>query len=83
MKTIEMTGSPKSAGFKTKDSFFNKLKDYGFEKDKIKKTNNTVDILVTDNINSQTSKMNLAKELDIEIMTYEDMADFFELETDF
>ena len=47
----------------------------------MKKTNNEVDILVTNDIFSKTNKMELAAELGVEIMTYEDLADAFDLET--
>lgn len=82
MKTIEMTGSPKEAGFKTKDSFLSKLAPYGYQKGKMKKTNNSVDILVTNDLESDTSKMTLAKELGVHITTYEELAELFELEKD-
>ena len=83
-KVIEMTGSPKSAGFKTKSTFLSALEDFGYSKDKMKKNKekNQVEILVTDDINSETKKMSLAKELGIEIMTYEDLVEAFDLEGD-
>jgi hypothetical protein len=82
MKTIEMTGSPKDFGFKTKTSFMEKLEPFGYQQDKMKKRNNPVDILVTDNLDSTSNKMKLAKELDIEIMTYGELAELFDLEED-
>lgn len=82
MKVIEMTGSPKSAGFKTKSTFLEKLKPFGFTQSKMKKKDNPVNILVTNDPNSQTSKMSLANELGVEIMTYEDLKDAYELEID-
>jgi hypothetical protein len=81
-KKIEFTGSPKSAGFKTKATFLAALEPYGYSKTKMTKKNNVVDILVTDDINSTSSKMELAKELGIEIMTYVDIIDAFDLEGD-
>jgi len=81
-KVIEMTGSPKSAGFKTKASFLEKLAPYGYTQDKMKKKNNQVDILVTNDPDSTTNKMKLAEELGVEIMTYQDLSDAFELDTD-
>jgi len=82
MKVIEMTGSPKSAGFKTKATFLEKLSQHGFEQSKMKKKNNPVDILVTNDPTSTTSKMALAAELGVEIMTYDQLRDLFELEQD-
>ena len=81
-KVIEMTGSPKSAGFKKKETFLEALSDFGYTKDKMRKKDNKVEILVTDDINSETKKMSLAKELGIEIMTYEDLVEAFDLEGD-
>jgi len=81
-KVIEMTGSPKSSGFKTKATFLSALEDFGYSKDKMRKKDNTVNILVTDDINSETKKMTLAKDLGIEIMTYEDLVEAFDLEGD-
>ena len=81
-KVVEFTGSPKSAGFKTKASFLAALEDFGFVKGKMSKRNNKVTILVTDDLNSTTSKMKLAEELGVEIMSYEDLVDGYELEGD-
>lgn len=81
-KKVEFTGSPKSAGFKTKESFLTALAPFGFEHGKMTKKNNTVDILVTNEPTSTTSKMSLAAELGVEIMTYEDLAETFGLEGD-
>ncbi len=81
-KIIEMTGSPKSAGFKTKGTFLAALEDFGYSQDKMKKKGNTVNILVTDDLSSETNKMTLAKELGIEIMTYTDLVEAFDLSGD-
>lgn len=82
MKQICMTGSPKSAGFSTKSVFFEQLEPFGFEEVKRIAKTNPPDILVTNTPDSTTSKMELAKELNVEIMTYEEMKDMFELEGD-
>lgn len=82
MKTIVMTGRPKSAGFSTKAVFLSKLSEFGYQEGKMRKTNNEVDILVTNTPDSTTSKMKLAAELNIEIMTYEELAEAFDLEGD-
>lgn len=80
MKVIEMTGKTTEFGFKTKEEFLEALAPYGFVKGAMKKKNNTVDILVTNSKDSITSKMELAKELGIEIMTYGELADLFGVE---
>ena len=81
-KVIEMTGSPKTAGFKTKATFLAALEDFGYTQDKMSKKNNPVDILVTDDMSSDTKKMSLAKSLGVEIMTYVDLVEAFDLEGD-
>lgn len=80
MKKIVMTGSPKSAGFSTKSIFLEQLSEFGFEDGK--RINKETSILVTNDVNSQTSKMKKAAELGVEIMTYEEMAENFDLEGD-
>ena len=79
-KVIAMTGSPKPF-FKTKKDFIEQLSEFGFIEGKMKKKNNEVDILVTNEPNSTTNKMKLADELGVEIMTYEEIAEAFDLET--
>jgi len=81
-KKVEFTGSPKTAGFKTKASFLKALESFGYSQSKMTKKNNEVDILCTDDLSSETSKMILAKELGIEIMTYIDLVEAFDLEGD-
>ena len=81
-KVIEMTGSPKESGFKTKKTFLEALAPFGYTQSKMKKRDNMVDILVTDDMSSETNKMSLAKELGVEIMTYNDLVDAFDLEGD-
>lgn len=78
-KKFEMTGSPKPF-FKTKDVFEEAMKDFGWERCKIKKTNNQCQILVTDTLEKETNKIILAKEQGVEIMTYEDIVEAFDLE---
>jgi hypothetical protein len=82
-KFIEMTGSPKSAGFSTKEAFLSALSNYGYVHSKITKKNNKVSILVTDDIDSNTTKMQTAKELGIEIMTYLEIKEQFNLDGDY
>ena len=81
-KIIEMTGSPKSAGFSTKAAFLDKLAPFGYSQSKMTKKNNKVDILVTNDLSSTTNKMSLAKDLGIEIMTYAELAEAFGLSGD-
>jgi NAD-dependent DNA ligase len=64
----EMTGSPKEFGFKTKDEFTKLIAQSGWLQhglDKITK------YLITDDLNSSSSKMDKAKKLGIEILTYD------------
>ena len=87
MKKIEFTKSPKEAGFSTKEQFLAQLSVYGFEHSKMTKKNNQVDILVCDDLSSNSNKIKMAKELqamgdDIEIMTYQQMKEAFDLEGD-
>jgi len=82
MKIIEMTGSPKSAGFKTKATFLEALAPFGYTHGKMTKKNNTVDILVTNEPDSTTNKMTLAKKIGVEIMTYEELVELFDLDGD-
>jgi len=82
LKYIEMTGSPKSAGFKTKALFLDQLKEHGFKHIKMSKRDNQVTFLVTGDKSSESNKMKLAEELGVEIVTYAEMAEDFNLETD-
>lgn len=82
MKYIEMTGSPRESGFKTKAIFLDALNTSGngdWTQAKMTKRDNIVDILVTDSLDSTTNKMKLAEELGVEIMTYDEMADVYGL----
>jgi hypothetical protein len=46
------------------------------------KKNNQVSVLCCSDLDSNSAKMQLAKELGVEIMTYEQMKEEFELEGD-
>ena len=81
-KVICMTGSPKNAGFSTKAIFLGLLSEFGFTEGKMTKKNNVVDILVTDSTESETTKMKMASELGVEIMTYDELASAFGIEGD-
>lgn len=81
-KVICMTGSPKNFNFSTKAVFLEKLADFDFSEGKMTKKNNVVDILVTDSTESMTTKMKMANELGVEIMTYGELAALFDIEGD-
>jgi len=65
-----MTGSPKPYGFKTKEDFLKLITNNGYSHGDL---NDKCKILITDDINSNSSKMTKAKKLGVEILTYEDI----------
>lgn len=65
--TYELTGSPKEFGFKTKEEFVNRLKSHGYVHTDLNKSTN---YLITDDIESSSSKMSKAKKLNVKIITY-------------
>jgi len=67
--TFEMTGSPKSAGFKTKEEFLKKAKEMGFSHEGLSKGTT---YLITDDYNSSSSKMAKATKLNVQIISYID-----------
>ena len=66
--TFEMTGSPKPFGFKTKDEFIKTVSAKGFVHTPLQKGTK---YLITDDLNSDSSKMSKARKLGIEIISYE------------
>jgi DNA ligase (NAD+) len=64
---FEMTGSPKEFGFKTKEDFLKAVNSAGWVQKGLDKTTK---YLVTDDLNSSSSKMAKAKKLGVEIITY-------------
>lgn len=72
---IEMTGSPKNAYFVTKEIFLDRLRPHGYEYAKMTARNNQVNILVTQDLTSDSKKMQLARRLGIDIMTYDELAE--------
>ena len=62
---VILTGSPKAFGFKTKAEYLAANQQY-VEVDKMQ----NADILITDDLNSTSSKMSKAKKLGIKIQTY-------------
>jgi DNA ligase (NAD+) len=64
----EMTGSPKPYGFKTKEEFVNLIKKNGYLHTGLDKSTH---VLITDDLNSSSSKMEKARKLGIQIKTYD------------
>ncbi len=64
----ELTGSPKEFGFKIKSEFIDLLKTHNYVHTGLDSSTN---ILITDDINSSSSKMAKARKLGVEIMTYD------------
>jgi DNA ligase (NAD+) len=65
----ELTGSPKEFGFKTKDEFINQVKSAGWVHKGLDKSTK---YLITDDLNSDSSKMTKAKKLGVQVITYSD-----------
>lgn len=80
-KKFEMTGSPRPF-FSKKDVFVEKMAEFGWEQCKMTKRNNQCQILITDDVTKSSNKMTLANDLDVVIMSYEDVVDAFDLEGD-
>lgn len=68
MKTFEMTGSPKGSGYAVKKEFLEVAETKGFKHGSLKAG---TDLLVTDSMTSNSSKMKKAEKLGIETITYE------------
>ena len=66
---FEMTGSPKSANFKTKDDFIAHAKSKGYHHTGMKNAK----VLFVDDLNSSSSKMTAAKSKGIQIMLYSEL----------
>jgi hypothetical protein len=75
--TVEMTGSPKPFGFKTKEQFIDTLSEFGVIATKI---THDPDYLITNDLSSNTNKMLLAKHRGIPILTYGQLIDKYRLE---
>jgi DNA ligase (NAD+) len=69
--TYEMTGSPKDFGFSTKNDFIKLAENAGFKNTKLEKGTR---YLITDSIDSDSSKMQKARKLGVEIITYGEFA---------
>lgn len=66
-KTFEMTGSPKDFGFPVKNDFIKVAASAGFKHSKLEKGTR---YLITDSMESDSSKMQKARKLGVEIITY-------------
>jgi DNA ligase (NAD+) len=65
----EMTGSPRESGFKVKSDLVKFLASHGYSHKPLKEAK----YLLTDSLSSPSSKMENARKLGVEIITYEDM----------
>ena len=74
MKTriMEMTGSPKGFGFATKNDFVDAVAPYGIIAGTL---NKDCSFLVTDDLDSMTSKMEKAAKLGVQVVTYGQLMD--------
>jgi hypothetical protein len=80
MKLVILTGSPKTAGFSTKAAFMSEFSKFGFEEGST--LNATTEMLITNDLSSTTSKMQKATKLGIEVMTYEQLKEVYDLQGD-
>jgi len=67
--SYEMTGSPKGAGFKTKQEFMDAAKSKGYHHTGLKDAK----VLFTDDLNSTSSKMEAARKKGVRIMLYSEL----------
>lgn len=74
---IEMTGSPKEHGFKTKEQFIEALTPFNVFATKI---THSPDFLVTNSLESETLKMRRAKSDHIPVVTYSQLIDKYKME---
>lgn len=74
---IEMTGSPKPFGFKTKEQFMEALTPFNVYATKI---THSPDFLVTNDLKSETLKMKKAKAEHIPVVTYGQLLDKYKME---
>ena len=80
-KFIECTGSPKPF-FSKKEVFLSQMAEHGFGHGKMTKKDNKVSILACSSYDDESAKMETARSLGVEIMTYEDLMEAFNLEGD-
>ena len=67
--SVELTGSPKTAGWKTKDEFLAEASKHAIVH-QVKKLDASTNYLITDNLDSTTSKMTTASKLGVKTVTY-------------
>lgn len=72
--SIEMTGSPKEFGFKTKEKFLETLAPFGVEHHPL---THGCKYLVTNDLSSDTIKMKKAKKYGAKVITYGDLLNQF------
>lgn len=70
--SIEMTGSPKTHGFSTKEEFIKLALDNGYIHGNLNKDSK---YLITDSLDSSSSKMAKARKLGVKILTYSDFVE--------
>lgn len=70
--TFEMTGSPKDAGYKTKEDFVKFVSTWVHTK-----LGKTTTYLITDDLESKTSKMKTAEKHGVKVLSYEQATDLF------
>jgi NAD-dependent DNA ligase len=68
MFTVELTGSPKNYGFKTKEEFLTEANKYAMVT--VGKLDKNCNYLITDDLESTTAKMQKAEKLGVEIVDY-------------
>lgn len=73
---IEMTGSPRDFGFKTKEKFLETVEQFGVVHVKITGCN----YLITDDLTSNTIKMKTAKRNGAKVVTYGEFVNMFRVE---
>ena len=81
-KKFEMTGSPKNSGIAKKEDFVNLISKFGWEPCKMTKKNNQCQVLISDDCEKISNKTILANLLGIQIMSYEEIVELFDLLND-
>lgn len=71
---IEMTGSPREHGFKTKEQFVKSLNSVNVFQRKLE---HGAEYLITNDLSSDTAKMRFAKKRKIKIKTYSEFVNEF------
>lgn len=73
---VEMTGSPREHGFKTKQKFIETLNSFGVDVQP-SKLKHGADYLITNDLSSDTIKMKTAKQMRVPIKTYSEFVNEF------